>query len=164
MRSWWLRLLDGAHPWGSFDAAMGRYGVRRYRLVIFPPGISRSDRRLLRLWRGWPLGGGMLALLAAMLLGDSTSSLLIVAAIYLGVVATLFALTTHVRARVRSQTLMLFTAELEPSERQRYAEWERRVDILTRADQMLSTGAITPCQHELLWWQAYESLEGPARV
>jgi hypothetical protein len=164
LSSWWCRLLDGSHAWGSFDATVGRYGVRRYRLVIYPPGISMSDRRLLRLWRGWPVGGGMVALLAAMLVGDSTSSLLIVAAIYLGGAATLFAVTTDVRTRVRSQTLMLLSAELDPRERQRYAAWERRVDVLTRADHMLSTGAITPSQHELLWWQAYESLEGLARV
>ena len=106
----------------------------------------------------------MVALLATMLVGDSTSSLLIVAAIYLGVAATLFAVTTDVRTRVRSQTLILVSAELDPYERQRYAAWERRVDVLTRADHMLSNGAITPSQHELLWWQAYESLEVPARV
>jgi hypothetical protein len=58
---WWAWLLDGAHPWGSFDAMVSRYGVRRYRLIIYPPGTTTADRRLARLWRGWPLGGVALA-------------------------------------------------------------------------------------------------------
>jgi hypothetical protein len=111
LRRVWLRLLDGAHPWGSFDATVGRYGLRRYRLVIFPPGISTTDRRLLRLWRGWPVGGGMLALLAMMLLGDAVASpgttVLVVAAAYVGVAVVLFVLTAGVRAGVRSMSLIL---------------------------------------------------------
>ena len=164
VRSWWRRLLNGAHTWGSFDATVGRYGMRRYRLVIFPPGISTADRRLLRLWRAWSLGGGMLALLAAMFVGDTGSSLLIVAATYVGVAAALFALTAGVRTGTRSMSLVLLSAELDSCERQRYAEWEKRVALLTCADHMLKSGAITPAQHELIWWQAYDSLEAPARV
>src|SRR5262245_9921107 len=111
VRAWWCRLLDGAHPWGSFDAMVGRHGLRRYRLTLLPPGISTTDRRLLRLWRGWPVGGGMLAMLALMLLGDTVFSagttLLVVAAAYLGVGAALLVLTAGVRAGVRSISLIL---------------------------------------------------------
>jgi hypothetical protein len=138
--------------------------MRRYRLVIFPPGISTADRRLLRLWRGWPWGGGTLALLAAMFLGDTGLSLLIVAATYVGITAALFVMTADVRAGTRSRSLVLLSAELDSFERQRYAEWEKRVALLTCADHMLNSGAITPTQHELIWWQAYDSLEAPARV
>src|ERR1700741_2720084 len=59
---WGSRLLDGAHPWGSFDAAIGRYGIRRYRLAVYPPGSTTADRRLARMWRGWPITGAALAL------------------------------------------------------------------------------------------------------
>ena len=33
------------------------------------------------------------------------------------------------------------------------------VDMLTRADHMLTTGAISPVEHEAIWWQAYDHLE-----
>jgi hypothetical protein len=52
-----LRLLAGAHPWGSFDIQPDRFGVIRYRLVVFPPGISESERRRVRVARGWPAWG-----------------------------------------------------------------------------------------------------------
>ena len=98
---WWAWLLDGAHPWGSFDAMVSRYGVRRYRLIIYPPGTTTADRRLARLWRGWPLGGVALA-----------------------------------------------------HDRRRYTEWQTLIYMLTRADQMLKTGAISPVEHEAIWWEA----------
>src|ERR1700758_1957946 len=67
---WWSWLLDGAHPWGSFDATVGRYGIRRYRLTVYPPGSTAADRRWARLWRGWPITGAALAILAFMLFGN----------------------------------------------------------------------------------------------
>ena len=168
LRRVWSRLLDGAHPWGSFDATVGRYGLRRYRLVIFPPGISATDRRLLRLWRGWPVGGGMLAMLAMMLLGDAVASpgstLLVVAAAYLGVGVVLFVLTAGVRAGVRSMSLILLAADLGPCDRQSFAEWGVLVELLTTADGKLTAGTIAPAQHEALWWQAYERLGAHAHV
>src|ERR1700724_193394 len=158
----WSRLLDGAHPWGSFDATVVRHGLRRYRLIIFPPGISATDRRLLRLWRGWPVGGGMLAMLAMMLLGDAVASpgttLLVVAAAYLGVGVVLFVVTAGVRAGVRSMSLILLGADLGPCDRQSFAEWGVLVELLTTADGKLNVGTIAPAQHEALWWQGYERL------
>ncbi len=162
------RLLDGVHPWGFFDAMVGRYGLRRYRLVVFPPGIGAGDRRLLRLWRGWQTGGGLLALLAVMLLSDAVSSsattLLVAAATYVGVGAVLFVMTADVRPRVRSMSVILLTGDLDGSERRRFEEWEKLVCVLTAADRLLNAGRIAPVQHEALWWQAYERMEIPAHV
>jgi hypothetical protein len=45
LRRGWLRLLDGDQPWGSIDIRPDRFGVTRYRLVVYPPGISESERR-----------------------------------------------------------------------------------------------------------------------
>jgi hypothetical protein len=164
VRAAWRRLLDGAHPWGSFDATLGRYGLRRYRLVIFPPGISAADRRLLRLWRAWPIGGGAVALFAVMLVGGPPSTVLVAAAAYLTVGAVLFVLTAGVRGGVRSMSLVFLTEELNSADRRRYAECVALVELLTRADHMLTTGAITLPQHEAVWWQAYDCLEVEAHV
>jgi hypothetical protein len=164
IRAGWCRLIDGAHLWGSFDATVGRYGLRRYRLVIFPPGISTADRRLLRLWRAWPIGGGALALFAVMLVGGPLSTTIVAAAAYLTAGAVLFVLTAGARGGVRSVSLIFLTEQLGPDDRRSYAEWEAIVGVLTRADHMLTTGAITCPQHEALWWQAYDRLEAGAHV
>lgn len=158
VRAGWCRLADGAHPWGSFDATVGRYGLRRYRLVIFPPGISTTDRRLLRLWRAWPIGGGALAVFAVMLVGGPLTTVVVAAAAYLTTGAALFVLTARARGGVRSMSLIFLTEELNADDRQRYAEWEALADLLLRADHMLTTGAITVPQHEMAWWQAYGRL------
>ena len=57
LRRGWLRLLDGERPWGSLVVQPDRFGVTRYRLVVFPPGISEPERRWVRLARGWPMWG-----------------------------------------------------------------------------------------------------------
>ena len=60
LRRGWLRLVDGACPWGSFFVCPDRMGVTRHRLVIYPPGINETERRRLRVWRGWPTWGALL--------------------------------------------------------------------------------------------------------
>jgi Family of unknown function (DUF6611) len=55
-----LRLLDGGHPWGSLDLQPDRFGVIRHRLVVFPPGISESERRRVRVARGLPAWGAVM--------------------------------------------------------------------------------------------------------
>ncbi len=59
LRRGWLRLLDGDRSWGSIDIRPDRFGVTRYRLVVYPPGISESERRWVRVARGWPLMGAV---------------------------------------------------------------------------------------------------------
>ena len=87
------RLAEGPAVWGSFSAGAGRYGVCRYRLVVFPPGISSMQRRRLRLWRGWPVWGLVMWLAVAVglsSLGASGTTVLVVATAVLvvsGVVA-----------------------------------------------------------------------------
>jgi hypothetical protein len=40
---WFSRLLDGDYPWGSYDVKISQYSVRRYRLIIYPPGTATAD-------------------------------------------------------------------------------------------------------------------------
>ena len=139
----WSRLLDGAHPWGSFDATVGRYGVRRYRLIIYPPGTSAADRQLARLWRGWPVSGAALGLLAVMLLGNVAAPPDTVLAYRRGRLreyrrAALSAGRTRPRA---SQVHVDHPHARKPptlASNARYTEWQTLVHLLTRADRMLS--------------------------
>jgi hypothetical protein len=162
-RRWWSRLLDGAHRWGSFDATVGQYGVRRYRLIIYPPGSSIADRRLARLWRAWPITGAVLALLAVMLLGDVVASpdtvLAYAVAAYASIGALLFLRARPARVQARSLSIILMPNRPYGRERVGYVEWLTMVRMLTRADDMLATGAISLVEHEATWWEAYDRLE-----
>jgi hypothetical protein len=156
-------MLDGPRPWGFFDAAVGRYGVRRHRLVIYPPGISSADRRLARMWRGWPVSGAALGLLAVMLLGNTVAPpaavLEYVVTGYVIIGAVLFLRAGPVRVPVRSLSAVLMPLAPDAGERRRHSEWAALVDALTRADRMVAAGAISRVEYEAIWWDAYERLE-----
>jgi hypothetical protein len=162
----WSRLLDGVRPWGSFDVKISRYGVRRYRLIVYPPGSTIVDRRLARLYRGWPLGGAMLGFFTILLLVDAVSSadgvLAVAAATYLGVWALLFVLAGPARVPVKSMSVLLMPGTTDVTERRRYTNWKTLAQDLTRADHLLTTGAISPVEHEAVWWHAYDHLEETA--
>ena len=159
---WWSRLLDGAHPWGSFDATVGRYGIRRYRLIVYPPGSTAADRRLARMWRGWPITGAALALLAFMLFGNVVASPATVlgyaVAFYVGTGALLFLRAGPARVRVRSMSIILMPKGADVRELCKYAEWRMLVHMLTMADRMQATGATSLVEHEASWWKAYDRL------
>jgi hypothetical protein len=160
---WFSRLLDGDHPWGSYDVKISRYSVRRYRLIIYPPGTTAADRRLARLRRGWPLGGAVLVLFAIMI-GDAVSSPYTVPAVaitaYVSIRVLLFLLAGPKRVHVKSMSIVLIPGTADENERRRHTEWKILTHMLARADHMLSTYAISPVEYEAIWWQAYDRLDG----
>ena len=164
---WFSRLLDGDHPWGSYDVNLSQYAVRRYRLIIYPPGTATADRRLARLRRGWPLGGAVLVLFAIMV-GDAVSSPYTVPAAaitaYLSIQMLLFLVAGPRRVHVKSMSLIFMPVIADENERRQHREWKSLTQMLTRADDMLSTGAISPVEYEAVWWQAYDRLEDTAHV
>jgi len=164
---WLSRLLDGDHPWGSYDVKISQYSVRRYRLIIYPPGTATADRRLARLRRGWPLGGAVLVLFAIMV-GDAVSSPYTVPAAaitaYLSIQMLLFLVAGPRRVHVKSMSLIFMPVIADENERRQHREWKSLTQMLTRADDMLSTGAISPVEYEAFWWQAYDRLEDTAHV
>jgi hypothetical protein len=164
----WSRLLDGAHPWGSFDATVGRYGVRRYRLIIYPAGTTTAERRLARVWRGWPAAGAVLVLLAVMVFGRVASSPIAVSEFaltaYVTVGAILFLLGGPARVHVRSMLLVLLPHTANAPELSRYTEWQALVQMLIRADHLLAKGAISSGERDAIWREAYDRLEGNEHV
>jgi hypothetical protein len=161
----WSRLLDGSRPWGSYDATVSRYGVRRAQLILYPPGCSITDRRLARLWRGWPLTGAALALTALMLLGNAAAEPITVLAVavvaYVSIGVLLFLRAGPLRVRVRSMSVILMPAIADEREVLKHFEWKALVHMMNRADRMLAMGSISPVDHEAIWWQAYDRLEAP---
>src|SRR5690242_13702116 len=68
----WSRLLDGDRAWGSLEIHPDRFGLTRYRLVVFPPGINAAERRSVRVARGWPLWGAVVWVLCEVCLTQTT--------------------------------------------------------------------------------------------
>ncbi len=66
----WALLIASRDPWGPLQVRPDRFGTR-YLLVVYPPGITAAERRRVRIWRGWPLWGTLLALVMAATLGRS---------------------------------------------------------------------------------------------
>jgi hypothetical protein len=142
---------------------VGRYGVRRYQLIVYPAETTTAERRFARLCRGWPAGGAALGLLAVMLLGNVASSPIAVSAValagYLVVGAVLFLLAGPARVSVRSMSVVLMPEAADAHELYRCAEWEALVQMLIRADHMLATCAMSSGEHETAWREAYDRLE-----
>jgi hypothetical protein len=136
------RLFDERRPWGSFDAVVGQYGVRRYRLRIYPPGTSITDRYAARLWRNWPIGGAALMVLAEMLFGEVLASagtvLMAALGVYLATGALLFFRGGPAHVPVRSMTVLLMPNSTDMQELCRYTYWRALVDMLTDADRRLA--------------------------
>jgi hypothetical protein len=123
---------------------------------------------LARLSRGWLVGGAVLGLLAVMLLGNVVSSPIAVLAValvaYVSVGALLFLVAGPARVQVRSMSVVLVPETADAHELHRYTEWQALVQMLTRADHMSAIGAMSSGEYEATWREAYDRLEGTARV
>ncbi|WP_332522637.1 DUF6611 family protein [Mycolicibacterium mengxianglii] len=128
-RRQWTTLVDGEFPWGAVIAAPSRYGASRQRLVVYPPGITSSDRRWLRAWRGFPLWGGLMwfVLYACFIQGAAPWTAM---GISVGVCAlagaTAFVKAAHTRGEVRTLDACVFAAVGDPELR----KGQRRLRLL----------------------------------
>ncbi|BBY57546.1 DUF6611 family protein [Mycolicibacterium sarraceniae] len=149
--------------WGSYDGYPARYGVARYRLVVFPPGMTDTERRLLRLWRGWPLWGAALWVglqIGGELAGMPETALIAGTMVYIAVGALTFALAGETRMRVR--TLCAMTMAGHGDADRRYSMLRVMARALEQADLDLVQERITPLEHEARWWRVYDVLDSMA--
>ena len=159
----WSRMLDGEYVWGAIDIWPSRHGVHKYRLVVFPPGTSVAERRLLRLWRGWPTWGAVLWLITAICLSGRPApwaAIGISTIVYLGAGAITLALIRDLRSRVRTLRVLVIDGHTDPRSAAQYAEMETLVNILRRADALRSLGRTSAVDHEAACWEVYDRL-GP---
>lgn len=155
-------LLDHGPAWGAFTSYPARFGVTRYRLVVFPPGISAGDRRLLRLWRAWPLwGAGLWVVLqiGGALVGMPETALIGGTMSVIAAGALTFALTNDSRFQVRTMWAISMAGY-------RHDEVDRGCGLLRalartldRADLDLEGGSISPAEHEARWWRVYDAMD-----
>ncbi|CAN5593702.1 hypothetical protein BH09ACT7_BH09ACT7_17500 [soil metagenome] len=153
-----LRPFGGSRTWGSFDVYPSRYGITRYRLVVFPPGLTPDERRLLRAWRTWPAWGTVLFLVAQIWLSHTMTTgwaLAIAVALWLGSGVTACALAGGTRTGVRS--LIAVALSGSPDE-ERLASLRVLTSVLLEADARRADGGLSEPEHETICWQVYERM------
>jgi hypothetical protein len=161
VRRGWLRLLDGDSPWGSIDIRPDRFGVTRYRLVVYPPGISESERRWVRLARGWPSWGVLVWFTCEMFLTNVTgpwTAFAISTTACLGSGLASFAMAGTPRTRVRTLAATVMAGHHDPISGASRDRLEELAATLLDADERLAAGRISAIQHELIWWQVYDQM------
>jgi hypothetical protein len=160
--SWaWQRLLDGDRIWGSIDIRPDRFGVTRYRLVVYPPGISESERRRVRVARGWPLWGAVVWIVCEIFgsqLAGPWTALVASTSVYLGlgVIATMRA--GEPRSRVRTIAATVMVGYFDPASAAD-RDWLQSLAVtLLEADERLARGEISATAHEMQWWRVYDQM------
>ncbi len=156
-----LRLFGDRRTWGSFDIYPSRYGITRYRLVVFPPGMSQDERRMLRAWRSWPAWGTALFLAAQIWLTHSMttgSALAFSATLWLVSGAAVCALAGGTRTRVH--TLIAIATSGSPDEGTvgRLMAMRTLTATLLAADTRRAEGELTEPEHEAICWHVYEQM------
>jgi len=162
LRRGWLRLVDGAFPWGSFIVCLDRMGVTRYRLVIYPPGINDTERRRLRVWRGWPMWGALLWIASYVILhgliGPGTA-LGISTAAFVGTGVVAFIRAGDVRGRVRTMSATVMSGYPDPLSQDARRELRVLAATLIEADDRRQLGLLSPIEYEMTWWRVYDQIE-----
>lgn len=161
LRCAWHQLLDGDRRWGSIDVRPDRFGVTRYRLVVYPPGISRTERRRLRVARGWPLWGVAAWIIAEVYLVNALDpwialALSIGVTLGLGLIAS--ALAGPLRTQVRTMTAAVLVGRPDLGSTAERDMIQRLGARLIRADEGLADAALSAAEHESIWWAVYDEM------
>ena len=154
------RLLDGGRTWGCLDVAAGRYGVIRYRLVVFPPGITREQRILLRIWRAYPVWGfaTWLAALALTSTASPGAAFVISTGVCVSAGAVALALAGDTRGKVRSMIVLRMVGVNDAAFAEQYEELRTLAYLLTDADARHAAGTLSRVDHESAVWRVYDRM------
>jgi hypothetical protein len=155
------RLLDCGRSWGALDIAASRCGIARYHLALFPPGISRDERILLRLWRTWPIWGTVTWLVLEIFLMATIGSLpalVVSTSICLGAGAVLMAMTGPARGGVRTLTVLRIAGIDDTSVNNAFAQLSTLALTLGEADAKLASGDLSAVEHEAAVWRVYDAM------
>lgn len=154
-------LLDGEFIWGAIVSGPSRYGAAQQRLIVYPPGISRDERRWLRAWRGWPLWGGVLWIVIQVGLRHVAAPwLAFVTAtgicLLLGSVARVMAGALRRQVRVLNACSYAACIDAESTAGQR--SLRLLTTMLRTADAQHQRGQLSMVDYERVWWQVYDAM------
>jgi hypothetical protein len=157
----WRRLLDGDRPWGSVEIQPDRFGLTRYRLTVYPPGISESDRRRIRLARWWPMWAAPVWIICQIVAGELTGpweALAISTACYLGLGLAAVVMAGDQRRQVRTIGAAVLVGYDDPESAETVHKLKVLAARLIEADTRVQDGRLSPTEHELIWWGVYDSM------
>ncbi|OMC05571.1 hypothetical protein A5733_19515 [Mycobacterium sp. NS-7484] len=155
-------LLDGSREWGCLQVKPGRWGATYYHLVVYPPGLSVPERRLVRLARGWPLWGMLLWLLCQLwLIGEISpwAAFGVSTAVFVATGLVALGLSGGAYHRVQTLCVTVLVGDDDPQSRMARNRLIALAAILLRADEDRDRGEITRVDHELIWWEVYNDLQ-----
>jgi hypothetical protein len=155
------RLLDGERTWGSLEISDSRYGMCRYRLTVYPPGLGRDERIPLRLWRAFPLWGLALWLTLQVALMPLTSpgvALAVSTGVYAVAALTVLGMAGRARGGVRTLTVVRMVGVHDADILARHLEFRVLAERLVRADALRAAGEMTAVEHEAEVWRVYDHL------
>jgi hypothetical protein len=161
LHRWCARLLDGENRWGFVRVQIDRFGVTRYRLVVYPPGISDDERRRLRTWRGSPVWGASLWVVTEILLSPvlgPRAALAISTCLALGLVAVALVRADETRTRVRAMGAVTMAGHTDAAMIAARDKLETLAMTLLFADERVDEEHMSPLDHEAIWWRVYEQL------
>lgn len=161
VRRAWQRTLDGDRPWGSIDIRRDRFGVTRCRLVVYPPGLDATDRRRVRVARGWPLWGAVAWVVSEIWARHFTgpsAALAISTTLVLGAGLAAATMAGENRGRVRTVRASVMAGHCDPTSAADVDRLKVLAGRLLDADDRLRGGRLSPAQHETLWWDVYDEL------
>ena len=167
LHRWCSQLLDGENRWGFVRIQIDRFGVTRYRLVVYPPGISDMERRALRIWRGAPIWGVALWLVAEIFLQQLTgpgSAFAISVGVAIALAAVALTKAGETRTKVRAMTVVTMPGLTDEATIAAREKLLAMAMTLTFADERVDEERMSPLDHEALWWRVYEQLAPTAAV
>ena len=154
-------MLDGDRVWGSIEIRPDRFGVTRYRLVVFPPGISDAERRSVRIARGWPMWVALVWVFCEVWLTQTTgpwTAVIASTAIYLGLGLVATTRAGDPRRQVRTIGAMVMAGQRDPVASALHHKLENLAGTLLEADELLLRGDISATTHEMTWWRVYDQM------
>jgi Family of unknown function (DUF6611) len=154
-------LLDGDFPWGAIISDPAGYDATQQRLIVYPPGITKRDRRWLRAWRGWPLWGGFLWFLVQVCLQQVMSPwpatmISCIACAAVGLAAYVMAGDT--RRQVRTFNGCVFTAAASPDLVESQRAFRLLTTTLVTAHAQHRRGELSTVDYERIWWNVYDAM------
>ncbi|MFD3041299.1 hypothetical protein A5746_30505 [Mycolicibacterium conceptionense] len=155
-------LLDGARVWGCVQVRPGRFGITYYRLVVYPPGLSTTERRLVRLARGWPLWGMLVWLMCQLWLGGQMSpwpAFGASTAVFVATGAITLGLSGDALHRVRTLCVTTMAGYDDQGAAAARDHLVTLAATLLQADERRDRGELTAVNHELIWWQVYNRMD-----
>ncbi|MGN6325902.1 DUF6611 family protein [Pseudolysinimonas sp.] len=158
MRRLVSRVLDGPHPWGEFQVGVAARGAWcTYRLMVLPPGVDATGRRLMRLRLAWPAAGALLGFLVLVAGAGHVGPLRLTSCVVTGYIASTL-LVLRATRRIARTTLRISAAEYRMAGDAEQLGDVRAIREAVAAFERLDRAALDPVAYEAGWWRIYARL------